>query len=154
MGLYIRVQPSGKARDFDSLIRWFESNHPCQGFEQSRHYSPQSFWVKKTGSSQELCELKATVDSLTTKNLANSSTLLYGAIVQLGEHLICIQKVMSSILISSTNPFLLRDETNLLFMQIDTTSNIIKYITGFIYGLIFFVSRISLLKCLFGVMVA
>ncbi len=24
------VSPSGKARDFDSLIRWFESSHPCQ----------------------------------------------------------------------------------------------------------------------------
>ena len=26
------VSPSGKARDFDSLIRWFESSHPCQVF--------------------------------------------------------------------------------------------------------------------------
>ena len=28
--LNIGVSPSGKARDFDSLIRWFESSHPCQ----------------------------------------------------------------------------------------------------------------------------
>ena len=27
--LLIGVSPSGKARDFDSLIRWFESSHPC-----------------------------------------------------------------------------------------------------------------------------
>ena len=27
---YIGVSPSGKARDFDSLIRWFESNYPSQ----------------------------------------------------------------------------------------------------------------------------
>ena len=26
------ASPSGKARDFDSLIRWFESSHPCQLF--------------------------------------------------------------------------------------------------------------------------
>ena len=26
------VSPSGKARDFDSLIRWFESSHPCHAF--------------------------------------------------------------------------------------------------------------------------
>ena len=26
----IGVSPSGKARDFDSLSRWFESSHPCQ----------------------------------------------------------------------------------------------------------------------------
>lgn len=28
--LHTGVQPSGKARDFDSLTRWFESSHPCQ----------------------------------------------------------------------------------------------------------------------------
>ena len=28
------VQPSGKARDFDSLIRWFESSYPCQFQEE------------------------------------------------------------------------------------------------------------------------
>ena len=28
--LYDGVSPSGKARDFDSRIRWFESGHPSQ----------------------------------------------------------------------------------------------------------------------------
>ena len=29
-GFYDGVSPSGKARDFDSRIRWFESSHPSQ----------------------------------------------------------------------------------------------------------------------------
>ena len=29
------VSPSGKARDFDSLIRWFESSHPCHAFSDA-----------------------------------------------------------------------------------------------------------------------
>ena len=29
--IYIRLQPSDKAEDFDSSIRWFESIQPCQG---------------------------------------------------------------------------------------------------------------------------
>ena len=28
--LYIGMSPSGKATDFDSVIRWFESSHPSQ----------------------------------------------------------------------------------------------------------------------------
>lgn len=27
--LYIGLSPSGKAQDFDSCIRWFESSQPC-----------------------------------------------------------------------------------------------------------------------------
>ena len=30
----IGVSPSGKARDFDSRIRWFESSHPSQSFRR------------------------------------------------------------------------------------------------------------------------
>ena len=32
-GFYDGVSPSGKARDFDSRIRWFESGHPSHLFD-------------------------------------------------------------------------------------------------------------------------
>ena len=32
VAINIGHSPSGKARDFDSRIRWFKSNMPCSGF--------------------------------------------------------------------------------------------------------------------------
>ena len=34
---FIVVQPSGKARDFDSRIRWFEPNHDCHSDTYSKY---------------------------------------------------------------------------------------------------------------------
>ena len=41
---HIGVSPSGKARDFDSLIRWFESSHPCQNLMETSA-SGDSLWT-------------------------------------------------------------------------------------------------------------
>ena len=70
------ASPSGKARDFDSLIRWFESSRPSQANQRRRRFAFK-YRHDPVAQSAEQLPFKQWVRGSNPRRVTNSSQALY-----------------------------------------------------------------------------
>ena len=108
--IIVGVSPSGKATDFDSVMRWFDPSHPCQHdslaqlaehltFNQGVPRSSRG-WVTNFGPLVKRLRHRP-FTAVSRVRFPDGSP--HGRLAQLGERLPYKQDVGSSILSSSTN---------------------------------------------------